>query len=172
MVGRETIARPIARSRDVALAGAAAMFALALIAVPALAEDDPPLNAVSSTGGVATAEGSSSVQTGDIVTGLNTGHTVETGGTTNGDINVNVDAMSSAADLAVIAEIGPQIADASGGDGGEAATSPGDDPPEYNINIDNTDNNRNDNRSDATGIGEGGQGGQGGSGGNVIVGEE
>jgi hypothetical protein len=162
----------MARSRDVALASAAAVFALALSSVPALAEDDPPLNAVSSTGGIAVAEGSSSVQTGDIVTGLNTGHTVETGGTTNGDINVTVDAMSSAADLAVVAEIGPQIADASGGDGGQAATSPGDDPPEYNINIDNTDKNRNDNRSDATGIGEGGQGGQGGSGGTVVVGEE
>jgi hypothetical protein len=146
---------------------------LSLLAPAALASDiSAPLNAVSSTGGVATAEGNSSVVTGDIITGLNTGHSVDTGGATNGDVIVTVDAMSSDANLEVTAEIGPQIADASGGDGGEAATSPGSDPPVYNVNIDNTDKNRNDNRSNATGIGEGGEGGQGGSGGNVIVGDQ
>lgn len=176
MAGGSQGERPLAAGRPgsrAALAGGAAALALVLLASPALASDvSAPLNAVSSTGGVATATGSSSVTTGDIITGLNTGHTVDTGGTTNGDLIVTVDAMSSDAALDVVAEVGTQIADASGGDGGQAATSPGSDPPEYNVNIDNTDKNRNDNRSDATGIGEGGEGGQGGAGGNVIIGEE
>jgi hypothetical protein len=126
------------------------------------------LNAVSSTGGVATAEGSSSVQTGDIVTGMNTGHTVETGGTTNGDINVSVAEMSSESNLDVVAEIGPQIADASGGDEGDASTSPGTNP-DFHVNINNRD--RNNNESNATGVGEGGSGGAGGSGGDVTINE-
>ena len=176
MAGRGQGERPLAAGRSgsrAALAGATATLALTLLAAPALASDiSAPLNAVSSTGGVATATGSSSVTTGDIITGLNTGHTVDTGGTSNGDLTVTVDAMSSDAALDVVAEVGTQIADASGGDGGEAATSPGNEPPVYNVNIDNTDKNRNDNRSDATGIGEGGEGGQGGEGGNVIIGEE
>ena len=176
MGGRGQVVRPITAGRRgsrAAFAGAAAAFALTLVASSALASDiSAPLNAVSSTGGIATAEGSSSVTTGDIITGLNTGHSVDTGGATNGDVIVTVDSMSSSADLQVVAEIGPQIADASGGDGGQAATSPGNEPPVYNVNIDNTDKNKNDNRSTATGIGEGGEGGEGGAGGNVIIGEE
>ena len=109
-------------ARDAHGAGGTATI-LALLAAPALAEEVvAPSNAVSSTGGVATATGEASVVTGDIVTGFNTGHSVETGGATNGDVIVSVDEMGSAADLAVIAEVGSQIADASGGDGGEATT--------------------------------------------------
>lgn len=138
------------------------MIALTLPVAPALAQETPPpVNAVASTGGVATAEGVSNVTTGDIVTGLNTGHSVETGGTTNGDLIVTVDSMSSAADLAVIAEVGPHIADASGGDEGNAETGvpgPIEVSPEIDVNIDN----RNDNRSDAIAIGVGGAGGGGG----------
>jgi hypothetical protein len=154
------------------IAGAAAAVALALLGTPVMATDDttPPLNAVSSTGGVATATGSSSVTTGDIVTGMNTGHSVDTGGTTNGDITVTVDQMSSQADLQVSAEIGPQVADSSGGDYGKSSTSPGNDPPEYNVNINNR--SKNNNKSSATGIGEGGAGGAGGDGGSVNVGDE
>ena len=48
--------------------GAIVSLALVGIVLPASADDAAPLNAVSSTGGVATAEGSTSVQTGDIVT--------------------------------------------------------------------------------------------------------
>jgi hypothetical protein len=179
MGGRFPVSRPINRGswcvERAVFAGALVIFALVLLAAPAAGEEPAdstaPLNAVSSTGGVATATGSSSVTTGDIVTGYNTGHTVETGGTSNGDLTVTVDAMSSAADLEVVAEIGPQIADASGGDNGKSTTTPGA-HPEYNVNIDNTDKNKNDNRSNATGIGNGGEGGTGGSGGTVVVGEE
>ena len=146
--------------------GAIVSLALVGIVLPASADDAAPLNAVSSTGGVATAEGSTSVQTGDIVTGMNTGHTVETGGTTNGDINVSVAEMSSESSLDVVAEIGPQIADASGGDGGDASTSPGTNP-DFNVNINNRD--RNNNESNASGVGEGGAGGAGGTGGDVTV---
>jgi hypothetical protein len=175
MEGRKPTGRPHTQGRRIARAaasGAAAAFTIALLATPALADDSTaPLNAVSSTGGTAVAEGSSSVQTGDIVTGYNTGHVVETGGTSNGDLTVSVDEMSTDADLAVSAEIGPQIADASGGDYGEASTSPGPQPPEFNVHIRNTHHTNNDNRSEATGIGEGGQGGEGGSGGNVTIGD-
>ena len=176
MDGRRPATRPIALGRKAArsaLGGGAAMVALALLVAPALADDieaSSPSNAVSSTGGVATAEGSSSVTTGDIVTGFNTGHSVDTGGTSNGDLTVTVAEMSSAADLAVIAEVGSQIADASGGDGGESASTPGPQGPDITVDVDNTDKNRNDNRSNATGIGEGGEGGEGGSGGDVIIG--
>lgn len=160
-------AHPLGKHRHARLlvAGAMAASALAIAAAPSLADDSntDSLNAVSSTGGVATAEGSSSVQTGDIITGMNTGHTVETGGTTDGDLNVSVAEMSSESNLDFVAEVGAQIADASGGDDGEASTSPGSDPPNYNVNI------KNNNKSSATGIGEGGQGGTGGSGGDVTV---
>lgn len=151
------------------LIGLTAGLTLLAIASPVSAEDgtDPPLNAVSSTGGVATATGSSSVTTGDIVTGQNIGHTVDTGGTSNGDLTVTVAEMTSESNLEVVAEIGPQIADAAGGDGGEASTSPAAEP-EFNVRINNSD--RTNNRSDATAVGEGGEGGEGGSGGDVIIG--
>ncbi len=154
-------------TRAVAL-GASAALALTLIAPPVLAQESTaPLNAVSSTGGVATAEGSSSVQTGDIITGQNTGHSVDTGGTSNGDLIVSVAEMSSESDLDFVAEVGPQIADASGGDEGDASTSPGDQPPVFNVDIQNRDTNNN--RSTATGTGEGGAGGAGGDGGDATV---
>lgn len=159
-------AHPLGKRRHTRLivAGAMAASALAVAVTPSLAEDTTgSLNAVSSTGGVATAEGSSSVQTGDIITGMNTGHSVDTGGTTDGDLNVTVAEMSSESNLDFVAEVGAQIADASGGDDGEASTSPGSDPPNYNVNI------KNNNKSSATGIGEGGEGGTGGSGGDVTV---
>ncbi len=170
MEGHRLAPRPMARQRLVrtALSGTTAFLAMSLLVLPVLANDvSAPLNSVSSTGGVATAEGTSNVTTGDIVTGFNTGHSVDTGGTSNGDLIVTVAEMSTDADLAVIAEVGSQIADASGGDGGEALTTPGPQGPDINVDIDNTDKNRNDNRSDATGIGEGGEGGEGG---DVIIG--
>lgn len=146
--------------------GACAVLATATLWVPVSADDEAlPINVVSSTGGVATAEANTSVQTGDIITGLNTGHSVETGGTSNGDLIVTVAEMSSESNLEVIAEVGPQIADASGGDDGQAEVTPGD-PPDIDIDVDS----KNNNRSSATGIGEGGAGGTGGTGGDVTVG--
>jgi hypothetical protein len=147
--------------------GACAFLATSAAWVPAAADEgDPPVNAVSSTGGVATASADTSVQTGDIITGMNTGHSVQTGGTSQGDLIVTVAEMSSESNLEVIAEVGPQIADASGGDDGEAQAMPGS-HPNFNVNIDTRDTNKN--RSSATGIGEGGAGGAGGSGGDVTV---
>ena len=173
MKGRTPAARPrasIRRAGRAALGGTTAILALSLLAAPTPAQEvTAPSNAVSSSGGVATATGEASVTTGDIVTGLNAGHSVETGGATNGDVIVTVDEMSSAAELAVVAEVGSQIADASGGDDGESASTPGPPGPDITVDIDNTDKNRNDNRSDATGIGEGGEGGEGGDGGDVII---
>jgi hypothetical protein len=161
--------RPLPLHRRSALVGLCTGFALLSIASPAMAEEDqpPPLNAVSSTGGLATATGSSSVTTGDIITGLNTGHAVETGGTSNGDLTVTVAEMMSESNLEVVAEVGPQIADAAGGDGGDASASPAPEP-QFNVNISNRD--RTNNRSDATAVGEGGEGGEGGAGGDVIIG--
>jgi len=168
MKGRRAGARPKLLGRAVTRAGAlgaSTALALTLIAPPVFAQDSTaPLNAVSSTGGVATAEGSSSVQTGDVITGQNIGHSVDTGGTSNGDLIVSVAEMSSESDLDFVAEVGPQIADASGGDEGDASTSPGDEPPNFNVNIRNKDVNNNS--SNATGIGEGGEGGEGGAGGD------
>jgi hypothetical protein len=172
MKGRRPAARPLTRGRAArtAFGGAAALLALSTLAGPTLAEEAiAPSNAVSSSGGVATAEGSSSVTTGDIVTGLNTGHSVQSGGATNGDVIVTVAEMSSAADLEVVAEVGSQIADASGGDNGESSSTPGPQGPDITVDVDNSDKNRNDNRSNATGIGEGGEGGEGGDGGDVII---
>lgn len=160
--------RLLRRVSQVMTTSAVVSVALVGFVSPASADDAAPMNAVSSTGGVATAEGSSSVQTGDIVTGMNTGHTVETGGTTNGDILVTVAEMNSESNLDVVAEVGPQIADASGGDDGDASTSPGTDPA-FNVKINNRD--RNNNESTATGTGEGGAGGAGGTGGDVTINE-
>jgi hypothetical protein len=127
------------------------------------------LNANASTGGTAVAEGSSSVTTGDIITGLNTGHSVDTGGTTNGDLPVTVAEMASESNLDFVAEVGAQIADASGGDGGDASSSPAAEP-NFNVRINNSD--KNNNESNATGIGEGGEGGEGGDGGNAVIGAD
>lgn len=163
------MSRPIANASDVVRLAVGGVVVTALLLAPGESahaqEASTPTNTVASTGGVATATGEASVTTGDIVTGFNTGHSVETGGATNGDVIVSVAEMGSAADLAVIAEVGSQIADASGGDGGEAASTPPD-LPDVDVDIDNTDKNRNDNRSNATGIGEGGEGGEGG---DVII---
>ena len=76
--------------------------------------------------------------------------------------------MNSESNLDVVAEVGPQIADASGGDDGDASTSPGTDPA-FNVKINNRD--RNNNESTATGTGEGGAGGAGGTGGDVTINE-
>jgi hypothetical protein len=166
------LAGPIANASDVVRLAIGGVLVTALILASgesARAEEaSTPTNTVASTGGVATATGEANVTTGDIVTGFNTGHSVETGGATNGDVIVTVAEMGSAADLAVVAEVGSQIADASGGDGGEAASTPPN-LPDVDVDIDNSDKNRNDNRSDATGIGEGGEGGEGGDGGDVII---
>ncbi|MFN8593784.1 MAG: hypothetical protein U0031_20175 [Thermomicrobiales bacterium] len=150
-----------------ALTGTASALSLVLFASPALA-DETSLNSVASTGGVATATGSSSVTTGDIITGMNTGHSVDTGGTSDGDLTVSVDEMSSESNLDFVAEVGAQIADASGGDGGDAASTPGTDP-NFTVRINNSD--KNNNESNATGIGEGGEGGAGGDGGNAVIGD-
>jgi hypothetical protein len=146
--------------------GACAFLATATVWVSVSAADDEalPVNVVSSTGGVANAEANTSVQTGDIITGMNTGHSVETGGTSQGDLIVTVAEMSSESNLEVVAEVGPQIADASGGDDGQAEATPGE-PADIDIDVDNKSNNR----SSATGIGEGGAGGTGGTGGDVTV---
>lgn len=150
-----------------ALAGTASALSLVLFASPALA-DDTSLNSSASDGGVATATGASSVTTGDIITGMNTGHSVDTGGTSNGDLTVTVDEMASESNLDFVAEVGAQIADASGGDGGDASSTPGTDP-NFTVRINNSD--KNNNESNATGIGEGGQGGEGGDGGNAVIGD-
>ena len=172
MLGRRVLARPIAKCSDVVrLAVGGVVFTALLLASGEFAraeEVSTPTNTVASTGGVATATGEANVTTGDIVTGFNTGHSVETGGATNGDVIVTVAEMGSAADLAVVAEVGSQIADASGADGGEATSTPPN-LPDVDVDIDNSDKNRNDNRSDATGIGEGGEGGEGGDGGDVVI---
>ena len=170
MQGMSSTARPGWRlpvgARVIAV-GACALFATTMVWVPASADEgDPPVNAVSSTGGVANASADTSVTTGDIITGMNTGHSVETGGTSDGDLIVTVAEMSSESNLEVVAEVGPQIADASGGDEGDAQATPGS-HPNFNVNIDNQD--KNNNRSSATGIGEGGAGGAGGTGGDVTV---
>jgi len=122
-----------------------------------------------SNGGIATAETTSEVTTGDIITGNNVGHSVETGGTGFGNIDVSVGDMSSAADLAVGTDIGPQVADAGGGDAGRAVVeaSEAEGAKAGDIDVDISSEANVDSDSDATGIGTGGAGGAGGAGGSA-----
>ena len=127
---------------------------LALISVGALyqgvdaASDDTPSESTTgaSNGGVATATNGNSVITiGEITTGENTGNSIETGDI-SGSAEIYGGEIGSPTDVDLLVDSGPQLADASGGDGGQAT---GADPAQVDVNIDNTDKNINDNKSKA-----------------------
>ena len=128
---------------------------------------DGPINTGASNGGVASASSGGNVSIGQIITGENTGNSIQTGNIT-GSADIAGGDIDYPTDVNVTQNTGPVVASSDGGDYG-TATGPTPDGPTYNVKIDNTDKNKNDNRSDATGIGEGGEGGQGGEGGDVII---
>jgi hypothetical protein len=172
---RATTRRLVLRRRVLVWCGGVAVLTLALVssapmAATARAKAATPttVQTGASNGGTANASSGGNVNIGEIVTGENTGNSISTGNIA-GEAQISGGDIDYPTDVNVTLEIGPPIADASGGDGGQAA-GPTTEPPQYNVNIDNTDKNRNDNRSEATGIGEGGEGGQGGEGGSVTIG--
>ena len=164
--------RPRALRGALARFGLAASLALtiasaAISGVAAEQAYDGPINTGASNGGIASASSGGSVQIGQIITGENTGNSIQTGDI-GGVADINGGEIDYPTEVNVTQGTGPVISTADGGDYG-TATGPTPDGPTYNVKIDNTDKNKNDNRSDATGIGEGGEGGQGGEGGGVII---
>lgn len=154
------------------VAAAAIAFTVGGAAIDGASAADPsgPITTGASNGGIASATSGGEINIGQIITGENTGNSINTGNISGpaelhgGEIDypTNVDVTQGAATL---------IATADGGDYGQASPPEGD-GPEVDIDINNTDKNRNDNRSNASGVGNGGEGGQGGEGGNVVVGDE
>ena len=134
------------------------------------AEDRDDFDSVevgASNGGVANATSGGNVIIGEIITGENSGNSINTGDIV-GNAEINGGTIDYPTDVNVSQDIGPLIASADGGEGGEAE-GPGSEPPQYNVNIDNVDKDKNINRNTATGTGEGGQGGTGGSGGTINI---
>jgi hypothetical protein len=127
-----------------------------------------PINTGASNGGIASASSGGNVSIGEIVTGENTGNSIVTGDI-YGAADIGGGDIDYPTDVNVTLEVGPPIASADGGDGGQA-TAPSPEGPQYDVNINNRD--RTNNRSDATAVGEGGEGGEGGAGGDVIIGGE
>jgi hypothetical protein len=100
-----------------------------------------------SNGGVATATNGNSVITiGEITTGENTGNSIDTGDI-SGSAEIYGGEIGSPTDVDLLVDSGPRLADASGGDNGQATGA----PPggQVDVNIDNTDKNINDNKSKA-----------------------
>jgi hypothetical protein len=172
---REITSRAVSRRGVIARFGCAAAVALTCIGVciSGVSAEDREFGDIwsgASNGGTATATTGGTVEIGQIITGENTGNSIQTGDIT-GNAELHGGEIDYPTDVNVTQELGPPIATADGGDGG-TSNGPQTKPPEFNVNIDNTDKNRNDNRSNASGVGNGGEGGTGGSGGTVIVGEE
>ena len=135
-------------------AGLALMLALTMASAlaPGLrAEPDSgdPQLAGASNGGIATASTGGEVNIGEIVTGENTGNSIVTGNI-SGSADISGGDIDYPTDVNVVQELGPPVADASGGEGGQAGTTPGD--ATTDITIDNTDKNTNDNRSDSNAV--------------------
>ncbi len=145
-----------ARSAHARASGAllAALLVMACTSGTSAARNPDISVAGASNGGGANVTGSSSVTVGDIISGMNTGHTIATGNTTDGDVTITVDTMSTQSDDLLEATIDPQTGDASGGDYGVAGPG-GASAGDIDIKVDSD--------SKATG-GQGGQGGQGGNG--------
>lgn len=160
---------PGVRSRLVTAAHAGALtLALTLVFVSganADSKDDRPIITGASNGGIASATTGGNISIGTIVTGENTGNSIQTGDI-SGPADLNGGEIDYPTNVNVSQDLSSPIATADGGDGGVAA-APSTEPPEYNVNINNRD--KNNNRSTATGIGEGGEGGSGGTGGSVTV---
>ena len=164
--------RPARLSGAVARLACAAAIALACgsaINSTANAEDREfdSVETSASNGGTANATSGGNVIIGEIITGENTGNSINTGDIV-GNAEINGGTIDYPTDVDVSQDIGPLIASADGGEGGEAE-GPGSKPPQYNVNIDNIDKDKNINRNNATGVGEGGQGGTGGSGGTINI---
>ena len=128
-------------------------------------DDDAPSITGASNGGIASATTGGNISIGTIVTGENTGNSIQTGDI-SGPANLDGGEIDYPTNVNVSQDLSSPIATADGGDGG-VASGPSSEPPEYNVNINNRD--RNNNRSTATGVGEGGEGGTGGTGGSVTV---
>jgi hypothetical protein len=103
-----------------------------------------------SNGGIASATTSGSeVAIDEITTGQNSGNVINMGDSV-GSAELNGGEFGFPVELAITIDSGPQVADASGGDGGQAGTTPGDGTTD--ITIDNTDKNSNKNTSDSNAV--------------------
>jgi hypothetical protein len=145
-----------ARQRTGVVLRAGLALALALTMASALApalraepDSGDPQSAGASNGGIATASTGGEVNIGEIVTGENTGNSIVTGDI-SGSADISGGDIDYPTDVLVVQELGPPIADASGGDGGQAGTTPGDGTTD--ITIDNTDKNSNKNTSDSNAV--------------------
>jgi hypothetical protein len=171
---REITPRAPSRLGAMARFACAAALALACVGVcisgaSAEREEFGDIWSGASNGGTATVNSGGTVMIGQIITGENTGNSINTGNIT-GNAELHGGEIDYPTDVNVSQDTGPLIATADGGDGG-SSNGPEMQPPDLNIDIDNTDKNKNDNRSNATGVGNGGAGGTGGSGGTVVVDE-
>lgn len=126
--------------------------------------DDTPNITGASNGGVASATTGGNISIGTIVTGENTGNSIQTGNI-SGPAELNGGEIDYPTNVNVSQDLSSPIATADGGDGGVA--SPPFDGSDVTVDINNRD--RNNNRSSAVGTGEGGAGGAGGTGGDVTV---
>jgi hypothetical protein len=113
-------------------------------AVAATPETPPQSTAGASNGGVATATTGGTVSIGEITTGVNTGNSITTGDI-SGSADITGGEIAYPTDVNISQEIAPPIADASGGDAGQAQGAPSD--GQVDVNIDNTDKNVNNNKS-------------------------
>lgn len=146
------------------------LLGAATLAAPGVAADSREAgtqNTGASNGGVASASTDGDINIGEIVTGENTGNSINTGDIA-GSAELHGGEIDYPTNVNISQNLEAPIALAGGGDNG-VASGPGLEPPELNVNIDNRD--KNNNKSDATGIGEGGSGGAGGTGGDVTINE-
>ena len=153
--------------RRFACACGAALTAVSLLAAGASADhlDSGPITTGASNGGIASASSGGNVNIGEIITGENTGNSISTGDI-GGVADISGGEINYPTEVNVTLNVGPPIASADGGDGGQAAPPSGD-GAQVDVDINNKD--KTNNRSDARAVGEGGEGGEGGDGGDVII---
>jgi hypothetical protein len=129
----------------IVLSGASALSP----AAAAQSTTQEPQTAEASNGGVASTSSDGTVEIGEIVTGENTGNSIVTGDIA-GSADLHGGEIGYPTEINVTLIVEPSIATASGGDTGEATTTPDDgNKDSKDGNDDITIINRNDNRSKA-----------------------
>lgn len=157
------------------LAGLVLAAATLLATVPAASAVDGRNRTNLANGGNTDLVVNTNVDIGSITTGQNSGHSVATGDTDNGDVTITVGDVDTTSAMDVSAGDNTLLASANGGD--DASALPGGTASDFFVDISPTISPTTTSDATADG-GEGGEGGSGGSGdggaggagGNVVIG--
>lgn len=126
-------------------------------------------------GGTTIQDANAELSLGSIEAGGNSGDVIVMGNVSGSTIGIEGSEVSSPVEQNVSVNMGPQVADGSGGDATAANIEHGDVPENFDVNFDNTDDvsveNDSSSDSDSSSSSAGGNGGSGGRGGDATGGD-